>query len=485
MLPYRIWDYPVPSFMPSTSPIDPDDWPAPMDPLVRRFDEATGHLPRTSTIYVHLPFCPFHCSFCGYYTRISKGPNQGYIDVLEREIRLYAGRVPAAQRFEYRHILFGGGTPSQHDAADLRRIVDALREVFPVPADAEITLEGIAEDLVRDRYLAECREAGFTRVAYGIQSLDERVRRVIGRGKEDVSAFPAVVRKAHEAGIVVNVELMMGCPEQTVETLKADLDEVVSWDPASIDVTAFVPIPGTNLHRRLVQGKFVEKPDEGLSYGGRLLGMRQLTTARLAAAGYRLARPECYTRGDRRFEMNCGPNVGNGLHAALAFGPSAHGHLDGTAYVNVSDLDAYTTAVEAGLLPIERAESLTAKSATRRALLDALSALFIPDPLITPRMTAIVARWEANGLVERAADDRGYALTERGFHWQNQLQIEALGRRDAAKGSQLVGSVEDHLTLIRNGSGIGTELLEQAGATSESRRAMYTAALENLTGTSG
>jgi hypothetical protein len=97
-------------------------------------------------------------------------------------------------------------------------------------------------------------------------------------------------------------------------------------------------------------------------------------------------------------------------------------------------------------------------------------------------MRGIIDTWLANDLVERSDEVGGYALTERGFHWQNQLQIEVLGRREAAKGSKLIGSPADQLALLRNGSGIGSELLQQAGAGGESGRDMYKASLEMLAG---
>jgi coproporphyrinogen III oxidase-like Fe-S oxidoreductase len=463
MLPYRIWDYPVPALMPLSPPRQAAGWPAQMDRQVREFDQSTSGLARTDCIYIHLPFCPFHCSFCGYYTKISKGTNSQYMDLLEKEICLYADHVPAAAAGEYRHVLFGGGTPSQHTAEDLIRVLDRVRERLPVARDAEITVEGIAEQMLRDGFLRDCSNAGFTRVAFGVQSLEPRVRRAIGRGKEDVSAFPEVVRRAQELGIAANVELMMACPEQTIESLRRDLYEVVSWNPASIDVTAYVPIPGTNLYKRIVRGNFDEEPEPDLSYGQRLLVMRQLVTATLGEAGYPPARPECYSRGDHRFDITGGTHVGNGLHAQLAFGPSAHGQLGGTAFSNIADLDRFSAAVNAGLLPIERAEQLTLESAVRRSLLNALSGLFIPSALVTGQLAPTIESWLEKELVQRSETADGYFLTERGFHWQNQLQMEVLGKREAAKCAQLIGSLPDQIALTKNGSGIGRELLEQAG----------------------
>ncbi|MQA87893.1 MAG: hypothetical protein GEV03_25530 [Streptosporangiales bacterium] len=120
-LPHRIWDYPIPALMPVTSPQPPTRWPPAMDPQMREFDEATAGLPRTNFIYVHMPFCPFHCSFCGFYTKVSKEDNASYVDLIEREIALYRDHVPSAQESAYEFIYFGGGTPSQMSAEQLLR----------------------------------------------------------------------------------------------------------------------------------------------------------------------------------------------------------------------------------------------------------------------------------------------------------------------------------------------------------------------------
>lgn len=453
-----------------------------MRPQVREFDRETAELAKANFIYIHSPFCPFHCSFCGFYTKVSKKDESSYASLIEKEIKLYREYVPKAQQQPYTVIYLGGGTPTQLGAEAIARMLDAVRDNFPMAADAEVTLEGVAEQMLADGFLRDCAKAGVNRLAFGIQSLDPEVRRAIGRGKEDVSAFKTVVERARELDMATNIELMMGCPEQTVESLRRDLEEVTTWEAASIDVTAYVPIPGTNLYRRLVDDRSAVDAEPGEAYGPRLLRMRQLVSEMLLGAGYRAARAECFSKGDHRFTVNCGTSVGNSLHTQLAFGPSAHGHIDGTVYANIADLDLYTRAVNSGALPIERARRLTRPAAERRALLDAVGGMYIPDSLLSDRRRRLIDKWLAKDLIVRSDGDGtpGYAVTERGLHWENQLQLELLGVRDALKGSQLIGSFADQLSFARRDDGMGRELVEQVSGGNPVRRAGYYAGLQVL-----
>ena len=115
-----------------------------------------------------------------------------------------------------------------------------------------------------------------------MQSLDPKVRQAIGRGPESVAAYPEVVQRARETGIYANVELMLGCPEQTEEVVRRDFEEVVGWNPSSVDVASYQMVPGTNLFKTIVRGQRTEP-----AVGASLLGMRQIATEFFRANGYR------------------------------------------------------------------------------------------------------------------------------------------------------------------------------------------------------
>ena len=114
-------------------------------------------------IYVHLPFCRVHCSYCPFVVSTKVQQQDRYTDALLREIDGWAGRESVDT------IFFGGGTPSRTSIDNLARIVARLRERFDVAADAEFSLEANPEDITPDA-LAAWRALGVNRVSVGVQS---------------------------------------------------------------------------------------------------------------------------------------------------------------------------------------------------------------------------------------------------------------------------------------------------------------------------
>ena len=91
-------------------------------------------------IYVHIPFCAKKCNYCDFLS----GPAdekvyQLYVDALVKEIEGHSRQLGRQTTIET--IYFGGGTPSQLGIADVKAIMDAVRDTFDLRRDAEITFE--------------------------------------------------------------------------------------------------------------------------------------------------------------------------------------------------------------------------------------------------------------------------------------------------------------------------------------------------------
>lgn len=474
MMPYRIYHYPVPAMLGRVEPPKADRWPWQMTDGARRFGEQTPGQCQETHIYVHVPFCPFRCSFCPFYKQIDTSQTDAYVDGVVREVQAY-GRLAAATRDPYSTVYFGGGTPTELSPQQLGRIITALRDNFRLTDNVEITVEGVGEEFLRNDYLARVREHGVTRLAFGVQSLDPAVRQAIGRGPESVEAYPKLVAAASQLGVYANVELMLGCPEQTEEVVLRDFTEVVGWKPASVDVASYQMVPGTNLFKTIVRGQRTEP-----AVGARLLGMRQLATDFFRSHGYRPGSCELFVNEDtHRYSPSASHLVENGLNSYLAFGPSAIGHLDATAYTNIPDLAEYLAALDDGRLPLNRRTQMSYHASVRRAVLGGLGGLFVPDIfLVGGRYQRTFTRWLEHGLVERAGD--GYRLTDRGIHWGSQMQVAFLTLADRAKLAPMLGSIADQNALFDSPTVVGQELLEQIGEGSAVKKATYRTMLRVL-----
>src|SRR5439155_27324580 len=149
--------------------------------------EATAH-PIPPGIYVHLPYCRVRCSYCTFVVSTDASSAAAYEDALLHEIALLA---PEARGAAFDSVYLGGGTPSLTPAPQLARLLDGLREGLAVLAGAEVTLEANPED-ISPAAARDWASAGVTRVSVGVQSLDDRELKAVGRRHDAAAARRAL-----------------------------------------------------------------------------------------------------------------------------------------------------------------------------------------------------------------------------------------------------------------------------------------------------
>ena len=159
-------------------------------------------------IYIHVPFCHRKCTYCAFYSKPVAGGRwsvAGYADALVAEMEERCGE----QAHPIRTVYFGGGTPSLLPLSELEHIVEGLHRCFDLSQVEEVTLEANPEDLTPD-YLHGLRALGFNRLSVGVQSMDDRVLRLIGRRHTAQQALDAV-EEARRAGFEnISVDFIFG-----------------------------------------------------------------------------------------------------------------------------------------------------------------------------------------------------------------------------------------------------------------------------------
>jgi len=462
MLPFPVVFYPMPQHGEVIGPQRTTDWPPRIDPRVGQWRDRTASLGSDGNqIYVHVPFCPFICDFCHFY-KVTDPADRGsdmrdaYVEALLQEIRLYS-QVPVARDKKYNTIYFGGGTPSQLTAAQIVSIIDALRANFDVAPDAEITLEGVAHQLLSGGFLENCLKAGITRISYGVQSLDPEVRKNAGRGREHIEHYAKLVEHAHRLApeMDVNIDIMAGLPGQDTESFLRDLRAVIDWGVTGVDVYYYVMQPGTPLFRAILSGE-----RDCHSYGAAMLEMRDQARRLFDKAGFHQLTGESFVKakGNDRFMQTFTKGGGNALNSVLPLGPSAQGDFEGTNYRNITELREYIRVVGTGRLPINNATRLPLDMARRRAILYGLLRLRVPDKLFETRSDRQrLKSWQDKGLIARDGNDQ--VLTPRGSLWYNHMQMEYIALTDLQAMAQMIGSFEDIEKMMNDpNNGIGREI---------------------------
>ena len=220
----------------------------------------------TYEIYIHVPFCLRRCGYCDFNTYtatdLGVGASRGhYAQMVIREMALirqwqcdHGIEEPAAST-----VFFGGGTPTVLAAADLVAMVDAIRAIWGLTPDAEITTEA-NPDTVDEAYIAELADGGFTRISFGMQSAVPHVLATLDR-THTPSNVAAGVDAATMAGLRSSVDLIYGAPGESLEDWRTSVEAALDLGVHHISAYALTVEPTTKMGRRIAAGT-LPKPDD-------------------------------------------------------------------------------------------------------------------------------------------------------------------------------------------------------------------------------
>jgi len=304
-------------------------------------------------IYVHVPFCAVRCGYCDFntYTAVELGgggAQAAFADVACSEVDRMAAAV--GQR-TVDTVFFGGGTPTLLPAPDLGRVLRRVRSLLPLAADAEVTTEANPES-VDAGALAALREAGFTRVSFGMQSAVPHVLAVLDRTHRP-DRVPAVVSWARAAGFEhVSLDLIYGTPGESADDWGRTLDAALSTEPDHVSAYSLIVEEGTALGRRVAVGELPAPDDDDLA------DKYLQADERLAAAGLHWYEVSNWARDE---QQRCRHNLGYWRSDDWwGIGPGAHSHLSGHRWWNVKHPSAYAGRLAVGESPAAGEEEVEA-----------------------------------------------------------------------------------------------------------------------------
>lgn len=210
-------------------------------------------------IYVHIPFCLQKCQYCDFtsFPQVEGARMVAYTEQLCRRINNYRKIMPTNPQAT---IYFGGGTPSILPLSCLEQIVGALKGKGLWQHPAEATIE-VNPGTVTPEKLRAYKALGFDRISMGIQSLNNKELKAMGRIHNKAQALEAL-QLAREAGFTrISGDLIFGYPGQTLTTVKSSIEGLVEWGLTHISVYGLSVEKGTPLAKNLKEGK-LHLPDE-------------------------------------------------------------------------------------------------------------------------------------------------------------------------------------------------------------------------------
>ena len=267
-------------------------------------------------VYLHWPFCLSKCPYCDFNSHV----RHAAIDEA-RFVRAFAAEIAAtAQRIPGRTVttmFFGGGTPSLMQPSTVAAIVDAVARHWTIAPDVEITLEANPTSVEAERFRGY-RSAGVNRVSLGVQSLDDRVLKELGRmhTAEEALAAVAVARSVFER---YSFDLIYARPGQAPDAWAAELNRAIAEAAEHLSLYQLTIEPETPFHALHATGKLVV-PDSDAAR--ELYDLTIETCARAGLPAYEIS-------NHARPGAECRHNLVYWRGAEYAgIGPGAHGRLN-------------------------------------------------------------------------------------------------------------------------------------------------------------
>lgn len=188
------------------------------------------------SLYIGIPFCPttcLYCSFTSYPIGKWKERTGEYLEALFREMDYVAEEK---QGCTLDTVYFGGGTPTSLSPEDLDILITRLKKTFDFSTVQEFTVEAGRPDSITREKLQVLKKHGVTRISINPQTMKEETLKLIGR-RHTVEDVKERFHMARELGFDnINMDLIIGLPEEGLEDVRATMEEVKALAPDSVTV---------------------------------------------------------------------------------------------------------------------------------------------------------------------------------------------------------------------------------------------------------
>ena len=292
------------------------------------------------SLYIHIPFCRKKCFYCSFVVDIGHDHwMDPYLDCLVQEAEHYPDT-------EIETVYLGGGTPSYLNWGQLQKFLTALRKKFKFTSSCEWTLEANPEGL--DLEKAELLYAlGINRVSLGVQSLNDRYLKYLGRchdARRAVDSFK-ILRQAGFRNI--NVDLMYSFPGQTDEQIKKDVVSLASLGSEHLSLYTLTIEENSRFHARRI--KLEGNEDQARQY--------ELVVSFFESTEFKQYEISNFALPGKESRHNLNYWQGGDY---IGLGVGAHSHRAGTRFWNVSKTNVYIKKIQDRQSPVDGEEKLSA-----------------------------------------------------------------------------------------------------------------------------
>lgn len=312
-------------------------------------------------LYIHIPFCKHKCYYCDFVSYANKKKFfKKYVECVKKEIGKYAreNRIMSEHGLEPKYVIktiyIGGGTPSLIDEEYIEDILKSIRENFEITSNLEENYEAQDEKIknynsqiettievnpgtVTKEKLQKYLECGINRLSIGLQAVQDNLLKEIGR-IHTFEDFQNVYKCAREVGFEnINVDLMIGLPNQTLDDVKESTKKVMDLKPEHISVYSLILEENTKLEDMVIKGK-LELPDDEIE-------RKMYWYVKKALEKHKYIHYEISNFARPGFESKHNSDCWN-QNEYIGIGAAASSFMNNARYENTSDLEEYISNIE-------------------------------------------------------------------------------------------------------------------------------------------
>jgi len=276
---------------------------------------------QNKSVYIHIPFCDTICSYCDFCKFLKNDEwIEKYLISLEKEINTnYKGEILDT-------IYIGGGTPSCLNEEELTRLFNIIK-VLNKNKKNEFTFECNIENITKDK-LKLLYKNGVNRLSIGVQTFNEKYLSFLNR-KHTKEEIIEKIKLAKEIGFKnINIDLIYGLPNQTIDELKNDIEEFLKLNITHISTYSLIIEPNTKLYI-----EEIKNIDDNLDYE-----MYKLICNKLQEKGYNHYEISNFSK--KGYESKHNLTYWNNDNY-YGFGLGASGYIDNVRYDNTRNINKY------------------------------------------------------------------------------------------------------------------------------------------------
>lgn len=282
------------------------------------------------SLYIHIPFCDQKCFYCDFPSFAGKGQlKEAYIKALIKEMN-----NKITKEYLINTIFIGGGTPSSLGVNELEMLLKEVSKLN-LSNNIEYTMECNPGNLTREK-LKVMKEYGVNRISMGLQAVQNTLLKSIGR-IHDYDEFERNFKEARDFGFNnINVDLIFGLPNQSLENWKESLERIIALNPEHISAYSLIIEEGTAFYKLYEEDK-LKVPEEEVERE-----MYNLAKSKLLEAGYYQYEISNYSK----IGLECRHNLAYwNMDSWIGIGSAASSYIDNKRLTNTSIVEKYIEGI--------------------------------------------------------------------------------------------------------------------------------------------